>query len=382
MTYGTLTNVINVGTKLDDLTKVRATDGKFFMSNRQDSTSFRLTPNISETDAKDPANGNFINIGIRRAVAKSAITQTAVEFLTGDIGNKGKITDPKYRLWNVNKDIYPFWVGYSPNSSGLNWTDTSATGLQIYYGYRVGLSSGDGFIPVPTGVTSRPPNNYYYVSENNRLRKEDFNYRNSTYAAIKATYTPQGNTHYAAITSFAGVGASKKFTLDVETAPATTGSTFWRLIKENIPVGYVFESALPDTALFTSETAVRQIAYHFTTGAGATILETNTVTLSAVTDAIIDTYFIKYINGEAWYRYDLGEGTLDNNDDERTLYDDFRLGIHRNTAYWASITGYKGLGQPREDSLNIEGPMVNGPTFLTVEAHVIPWAVANGSVVL
>jgi hypothetical protein len=377
MTYGTLTNVINVGTKLDDLTKVRATNGKFFMSNRQDSTSFRLTPNISETDAKNPTNGNYINLGIRRAVAKSAITQSsAFPVLTVDIGNKGSISSATYRLWNVNKDIYPFWVGYSPNSSGLSWTDTIT--LQNYYGYRVGLApSGEDFISISYS-SARPQNNYYYVSENNRRLKSDFNYRNSTYAAIKAIYTPQGGYHYTTIDEYAGVG-SHTFKLNAAAGAATIG-TFWRLIKENVEL-YNFVPALPDTALFTNRDAVKQMAYHFTVGSGVSPLALpGTAAVDTISDWTIKRFFIEYTNGEAWYRYDLGDGELDNAVDKP--YEGFNIGIHRNTAYWANITGYKGLGQPREDSLNIEGPMVNGPTFLTVEAIVIPWVEAEGTAIL
>jgi hypothetical protein len=290
-------------------------------------------------------------------------------------GGKGIVTTAKYRLWNINKDTYPFWTGYAPNGSGIDWSDTAD--VKLAYGYRVGVSGGDGFIGVDV-ASSRPTTPYYYIPENNRRLISDFNYRNSTYAAIKAKYTPQGGFHYAAISTFTGVG-TKTFTLSTASGAASTGDTFWRLIKENIPVGYVFNPALPDTAIFTSKTAVKQIVYHFTTGSGATSLESGTP-LDAITDAIINAYFIEYKDGEAWYRYDLGEGTLDNSVEQ--VYAAFDIGIHRNTAYWASITGYKGLGQPREEDLNIEGPMVNGPTFLTVEAHVIPWTEAEGTAIL
>ena len=372
LTYGTLNAVIDVDTKLQNISKVRrVADGLFMLSNRTDSCNFTLTAGVEEADSQNPTSSNYIEINVRRTIAKLAVTQTQTSFTTVD--GEGEVTNPSFRMWNVYKNINSIFTGASGFLIGSALDDTTA--LQSDYGYRVGTGpTHDAFATVPTNITVRPTaaGQYYYMTENLRTvtNSSDYNYRNTTYAAIRATYAPKTGFHFNTITSFTNVG--NKFVIPATTVDATAGQSFWRV--DSIPLGY---EGLPLKALITSKDMVKQIVYHFK-NPGLTSL-VSVATAASITDAQIAEFFVEYINGQAWYRMDIGEGTMDAGNASNP-YANYKLGVERNAAYWANITGYQTLGEPREgDLVGPNKPIVNGPTYLTVTVNVIPWYEAAGS---
>ncbi|MDH6306170.1 hypothetical protein M2459_002884 [Parabacteroides sp. PF5-5] len=367
LTYADLSGIIDVGTTLANLTKVKtnANPSVFVMSNAFANCDYTLASGISEEDSKLASSENNIVIDVKRLIAKLRLALAGTTYGTTSDG-KGGISDVSYRMWNVNSGVFPIEETFAPYGGTADFDK---------YGDRVGIgSTGTDFITV-TAETAAPAEGgggYYYVTENKRTLRSEYLNGNTTYAAVKAIFTPKATYYYGAATQFTNVG--NKFTIEVPTMDAVKGADFWKL--DSIPAGF---SGLVIGAVYANPTTVKQITHHFENDGLSTLV----TDVSTVVESDVEKYFTKYVGGVSWYRLNIGSGDFDKST-ETESHPNYTYGIERNSYYWAQIEGFSGLGAATEEDLegDPKEPVEYGPTYLTVSVKVLPWEYKGAGVIL
>jgi hypothetical protein len=87
--------------------------GPFYYSNSVDSATHILAAGISQAQSQDPTpsvnGGNYIPIYVERLVAKVALTYTSTALASTTDGKGAILTGSVgYRIWNMNRAVYPF----------------------------------------------------------------------------------------------------------------------------------------------------------------------------------------------------------------------------------------------------------------------------------
>jgi hypothetical protein len=392
--YSFVTGTLSPGVYFTDLTNMHSlypvsSGQKFFFSSVVKEATQGLLPGISAADSKIPGGDNYINVFLERAVAKVSITKSATSDPNGVTGSTkiltrdsaGIITDVNYKIWSANVAMYPFQnydeFGRLVTPEYIPTSATDTTALFNNYARALGNGSGNAYIAIADRSAANqndPPlsgsGKYYYIPENNPSVKMK---GNTTIAEVQATFTPTKN-HYVrynatAYPSHFGVNYNESqytFTVYPEvTSDLTTtlgaGGDLYLFVRTGT-LGLLENTLFAGTNAFE---LARRITYHIDNPTVAPITNINAAAYTAVTEADVLKYFIKYTAGKAYYRLNLGEQTGTNQNDYT---------IKRNWYYDANITGFAKLGDNSPTKL-IEpiNEILEGPTNLSVHIIIRDW---------
>jgi hypothetical protein len=355
---------------------------RFYFSSTVEEAIIGLDPGISAADSKDPNSVNYKNVFLERPVAKVSITKNETSGATGVVSptsgeivtrdSTGVITSVQYKIWTVNVGLYPFRNtvnGTFTTPEYIPTSPTDTTNLKNYYAWGLGNGSGNAYIAIANRTTAPPSGggSYYYIPENNPSVKMK---GNTTIAEVQAVFKPTHN-HYVKLDGAkpgSGINYNEALT-QFFAYPASgnlaTASDMYLFIKTGV-------NGLLENTLFAGPDALKlakKIYYHLENPTIAPNSNIDAAIYSGITenDVLNPTkgYFIKYTNGLAYYRLNLGEQTGPDQNDYT---------IKRNYYYDANITGFLRLGDNTARKL-IEpiNEILEGPTNLSVHIVLRDW---------
>lgn len=333
----------------------------FMMSSTSADADISLTGGITAPESQQNSSVNYIEMTIKRSVAKIYVTQapagTTGKVITAD--SAGIITSPTYQMQNVLSKVYPFQqiVGSVIQSPSYDRAAGPYTDILARYVSPAAIS-------IPYNTTAHTAGKAYFITENMPLTPKR---GNSTFAAITTTYTPTKNHYYTSVAynelnngTFAGVLA---------TVDATAGQTFYRL-KNTTATGSP-SVGFSDDMIFAganAENLTKKVIYHLLNPAIAEL--TNIASYASLVNATdFALYADTYTNGLSYYRLDMAEGSGNN----------LKYGVKRNTFYKLNIDSYKKLGAATvEELFGEEEEELSSQTYMTVTVTIAPWDEVSG----
>jgi hypothetical protein len=349
-----------------------ASGAKFLYTSSVLSATKTLDPGISAAQSQDPAlpHNNYIELSVDRVVAKVAVRKTVPSLPTTTVATTGIITkdstgriEPtsvKYRLWNINKAVYPF-QNYNASNVLVTPYGDQTSGFAANYLRAQGTGSGNAYIDIATravgATTPATKDEYRYVTENVPVTPYG---GNTTYAEVEAIYLPTVGKYVS--TTIGYNEATTTFEPIKATLDLTPASDLYKYLGEGtlgLEVGTVLggPSALA---------LAKKVVFHLlnpttppkpTLGDGA---------YTAIDDAQVATYFEKYTGGKSYYRLNFGE-------QEGGAGTDINFGVRRNYNYDAVISGFLGIGASTPEGLLDENVILQGKTNITVHIIIRDW---------
>ncbi|MDR1980461.1 MAG: Mfa1 family fimbria major subunit [Tannerellaceae bacterium] len=356
--------------------------GKMVYSNSLADTSCVriLAPGISATDSKNATGDataralkNQFDIYVQRTIAKVNVhyskspTSKGTKDSIATIDKSGMLSDFTWGVRNLNRAVGLF-----------QQLDPAVVGKPIapYYNVFDGkddafMKNLDSYAPYYYQGTDTEVNNAfniggigtnsYYITENANNRSVK---GNTTYAAIKAKYTPNVDiitipgSYDKSVNKFTGV-----VTQDAATALLSTGGTFYRLTDIIVNGKTFFNGSITAGALFASYDSIKKVVYAMEKE------ETDTYVASGYTPTGVYAALIETYNGGAcYYRLDLGEVS----GSSKKRY------IVRNYLYRADITGFSKIGSPSLSNLDKDPQTPNDEeTNVTAKIYVLDWTTVN-----
>lgn len=395
----------------------------YVMSNAIDASSLKaLHADVDSTDSRQgggtlanptPSDAkNHITLTIQREIAAVKVNYYDAGTLNATDG-KGTIvaSSIRYTMENVNRALYLFqrFAGDGDPSTPAPPAPLSAMPRAPFfelnaaanvpnypnYYYR-GYGGNDVAAVAPNEragylTVTQTGGNAVFITENT---SGDAQYGNTTYAAVDAQFSPaigQVITNVNSSNPLAYNQLSKLFTAHVyNTGAYTATGTLYQL---RGGIGQLGGTNIWDNIFFADEITAYRVAYiinnipyavnaetGFNTGSPHTA-PTGVPTDAAGISGINPTYGLTYDKehnnpsnatlvaeykngGRSYYRLDIGQiegGSL--------IY-----GVKRNHFYSASITSFKGIGEPTPGDLNYPpGESFSKPTFITATITVAPW---------
>lgn len=296
----------------------------YAMANADSASTFKFLPNVTEADA--PTKNNFTFNLINMASKVGIAYKDAATLRVGDIG---QISSLKYVLRNIAKES--FFIQKSPiQGCYYSWTPTDkgdASKWAVNFKVPVWSDGTDAPSKGTIDIAEKPASGAFAAKWS--LASENVNASpvigNSTYAAIRGTFTPKLIVDAVSW----NILTSKVNLTDVA---GTTGKTFVRILDNtyaDVPVGTFFKD---------SNLAKEALAMAKHKKADPTDAEKNVF--------VEGTHFSTYTDGYCWYRMNIGSG-----DGANTI-----VGIERGNSYSATINSITGVGQNSENKLDGSDP--------------------------
>lgn len=299
----------------------------YVMANTDSESSVRFLPNITSTDA---TGGNDFTFTLTNMASKVGIAYGSASTLV--VGSIGEITELKYVLRNIAKES--FLIQKSPiQGCYYDWTPvdkTDAGAWAVNFKVPAWNLTNNGGIPiavVPADVDPDDVNKLFAAKWS--LASENVNANptigNSTYAAIRGTFTPKEIVDAASWNAL-----TNKVNLTSVSGSANT--TFVRILVNtftDVPEGVFFKTA-----------ALAKEALAMATHKKA---ETTEEQQNAFIEGV---HFLTYTDGYCWYRMNIGSGV-----GNKTT-----VGVERGKSYSATINNITGVGQNSEEKLDGSDP--------------------------
>ncbi|MDR2495582.1 MAG: hypothetical protein LBD21_00415 [Tannerellaceae bacterium] len=329
-----------------------------FSNSLADTSSLReLKPGVPfgvSIAGKNGDSDNNFRIFLKRSMAKVAASYKGTFYPVPTEDGNGTLTDLYWGILNQNRAVAIFEIPgpggkpVAPFFSELNnWGQTTIGKAESYQAFWWNNQSATEEINIPL-TSSGKPSKYYYVPEN---ANETPLPGNITCIAVKATYTPTGNS---IITSFKHNNMFRHVT-EATRGQIETGATFYRLTltgDEDVAEQFAIRSndIIQNKDLFaTREEALRMAYivenYGYDDGFNPTLYQPK--------NFVVETY----LNGVCYYRMDIKNGT--------------KTWVERNKAYHGGILSFRAVGDASVTSANLSLP--NESIYLGGTIEVIPW---------
>ncbi|MDR0537257.1 MAG: Mfa1 family fimbria major subunit [Tannerellaceae bacterium] len=299
---------------------------------------------------KGEADNNF-TIYVKRVVAKVTASFQGGAYPIETADGKGSLSSVYWGVRNINRAVSIFQV---PHTSGkplapffyelTGWSKTALSDQNSYKRYWWTNDYGNDInFPLATGGNSSLRS--YYIPENANYIAQP---GNTTYIAVKGTFTPAANS---VVTGFTH-NAATKFITAVKKGSIDPGTTFYRLsgiagTDGSEKIALYGDGHIASGDFFADAEEALKVAY-IAEHHGSIIGYSNDYTPKNIK---ID----KYNNGICYYRVDIHNG--DN------------YWVERNKAYRGNINGFTSIGDP--DMYDIESVPMS--TYITASIIVIPW---------
>ncbi|GHV49424.1 membrane protein [Bacteroidia bacterium] len=342
-----------------------------FSNSLADSSSRKeLLPGISSSTSasggpNDPTKNHF-QLYVKRSVAKVTVYTTASAGVTAVpvLDNKGTLSNLNWGVRNQNRGIAQIQIptlSGKPQAPFFNELDAKNTAeMAAVATYRPFWWTGDALgDELKIALPATTPGSYYYIPENANNRSVR---GNTTYTAIKATFTPTANTVISAFKSDNGLHAVTEVT---KASSVAAPGTFYRVIgvagtNGSTDINTYGKGFITDGNLYTTLALAMRMAY---------IAEHNGDDDGTVngypagyvpTTVSVDTY----TNGICYYRLNIGDNT--------NSY------VVRNNQYRVNISAFNTIGEPNLSDLDKDpGKPIDEPTYVTATIQILDWDTIN-----
>jgi hypothetical protein len=366
--YSQFNGIYDFTTALTNLNLLYGSNGsKFIYSSNVKDAPATLVPGVSALESQDENNQNYLKITVDRLIAKVALTKQVPSgpdglAMTGTLADKIITKDSsgyiepatvRYRVWNINKGVYPF-----QNYDASNVLQTPYASLApphtAYYAIEQGQATSPYYISIATR-TGNPTNaQYYYVTEN--VPSVPYG-TNTTRAEVQAVYRPIAGTYVSATIGYNE--ATSTFAPVAATTDLSTASDMYLFNEEGI-LGFPIGTLLAGPDAFK---LARKVVYHMLNPSIPPNNSLDFTDYAAITQTQVETYFLKYTNGLAYYSLYFGEQSAPGSDD-------INFGVKRNYYYDAYVTGFKTLGSNVPDN---DPGILSGRTNITIHIYIRDW---------
>lgn len=292
----------------------------YAMANADSASTFKFLPNITASD--NSTSNKFTFHLVNMASIVGVAYKNAATLNVGDIG---QISNLKYVLRNIANEsffiqkspVQGCYYNWAPEGNGKGDASKWAEKFKVP-AWGDATSGGIAIAEVPTNTNALFAAKWSLASENVNASPV---IGNSTYAAIRGTFTPGRIVDSASWNTL----TSKVNLTDIA---GTTGETFVRILDNtyaDVPVGTFFKD---------SDLAKEALAMAKYKKAGPNDTEKN--------EFIEGTHFSTYTGGFCWYRMNIGR-----EDGANTI-----VGVERGRSYCATINSITGVGQNSEEKLD------------------------------
>jgi hypothetical protein len=340
------------------------TNGDKFIYTNNVKKSYPLLPGISAGDSQTAGNQNNIEIEVERLVAKVAVTKTVpsqpegVTPISGVIITKdstGRIVPAsvQYRLWNINKAVYPF-QNYDASGVLVTPYGNNAPTFENYYLRAKGDGTGNNYITIATRSGDPAGTAYRFITEN--VPSTPYG-GNTTYAEVEAVYLPTVGNYIS--TTIVYNESSESFAPVPASADLASATDIYQFREDGV-------TGLPVGALIAGTNALdlaRKVTYHRLNPSVSEVVGASQY--ASVTNDQIKVYFDIFTAGKTYYRLNLGEQSIEGAD--------INYGVKRNYYYDAEITGFLTLGANDPAKLLDETVVLQGKTNLTIKMTIRAW---------
>jgi hypothetical protein len=339
-------------TGIDNLSNLVKPTG-YVMTNSTMSSLIGIDAGISAADSQDPSGINHVSIGLQRAVAKVAVSQSAGVSSLSTLDGSGTLSDLKYSVTNVNRSLYLF-QNYDASSTLLTpeYIPTSYPDPDSYYYYYRFYNYHELLarnLPPTKGM-------FIYITENNPSVKMA---GNTTFIAIEAVFKPKQGYFTKDINYNEISGA---FTVTLSGTDLATASDIYRFTRQGV-------TGLNEGTLLAGVDAgklARKVTYHLLNPTTPPKASLDDPVYAAITDSQVEAYFAKYIDGKCYYRVNIGR--------QSGVGDQIDYTVRRNHYYDVEITGYLRIGVSQMRMLvEPESEVIIGPTNITASFNVLEW---------